>query len=306
MADLGRINQRTIRASDLTRAEFDDIKTTYRDTGLWCVECDGGMYPQLRHYWDGTRQLFCHQPGTLETCPARRDETATHHELKHAVAAIAETKLGLRALVDERKFAGLKPDVMLFDADKTQGAGPRAVYEIQHSGLDLATFDSRNKRLVGALNRLSDGTYDRRVAPWLFTYEPTYESTRDLIEVTQALDGSWQAYGGIWTSPERETFADLPLERAMADMHAGHIVRLEESEAGKRIAYWTQRPDTPKPERRAPRLRQTWQSPPCDRPPTRAKSRAFNPGGHPICTVCGNPIMWTAGRTTHVVCEATQ
>lgn len=302
MADLGRIDQRTVRASDLTKAEFDELRSTHKDTGIWCVECDGGMYPQRRTYWDGSRQLFCHKPGTLETCPARRDETETHHELKHAVAAIAETKLGLRALVDERKFAGLKPDVMLFDADKPESNGPRAVYEIQHSGLDLATFDSRNKRLVGALQRLADGTYDRRVAPWLFTHEPSYETTRDLIEVTQTLDGAWQAYGGIWTSTDREAFADMPLEQAMADMHAGRIVRLEESEAGARIAYWTQRPQAPTQPRKAPQLRQEWQSAACTRPSTKPKRSAFT-GGHPICTVCGNPIMWTATRTTHMACE---
>ncbi len=301
MADLGRINERTIRASTLTRAEFDDLKSTYRDTGLSCAECNGAMYPQLRIYWDGTRQLFCHNPGVGETCSARRDETDTHHDLKHAVAAIAETHLGLRALVDEKKFAGLKPDVLLYDADKPEANGPRAAYEVQHSPLDLHTFDSRSKRLNGALRRLSSGVYDRRVAPWLFTHEPSYEQTRDVIEVATNLDGTWNAYGGIWENPDRQAFADMPLEKAMIELHAGRIVRLEESEAGKRISYWTKRQDAPRQPRRPAHVSQEWQSAPCDRKPVKQARDAYR-GGMPICTVCGNPIMWTTTRTTHVVC----
>lgn len=307
MANLGHYGPHKVQieARPMTDAEFDHIKSTYKELGLWCVECKGGMYPQVRVYYDGRRKLFAHMPGTLATCPARRDETPTHHDLKHLVAAIAEERLGLRALIDEKKFAGLKPDVMLFDREKPESAGPRAVYEIQQSPLDLATFDSRDKRLNNALQRLDSGTYERRVAPWLFTHEPTYETTRALIEVASKLDGQWQAYGGVWQSPDRDGgFVDAPLADVMADMHAGKIVRLEESERGARVSYWT-RFGNQKAQRAPAKLStQEWESKPCDRPPPVRSTRYT--AGSPICTVCGNPIMWTNTRTTHVVCEATQ
>lgn len=304
MADLGLygLDHRQISAHTLTRSEFDHIKSTYHTAGLECVECHGGMYPQLRTYYDGTRQLFAHMPGTLETCPARRDETPTHHDLKHLVASIAEQRLGLRALIDERKFAGLKPDVLLYDPTATEANGPRAVYEIQQSPLDLATFDSRDTRLNSALRKLSTGTFDRRVAPWIFTHEPTYETTRALLEVAQTLDGEWKAYGGIWKSADRDGFTEAPLADAMADMHAGRIVRLEESEYGSRITYWTRFNADHKPRRPAHLSTQDWESAPCDRPPTRPKRNAFR-NGDPVCEVCGNPIMWTTTRSTHLVCE---
>lgn len=302
MADLGRINERTVRASSLTRAEFDDLRSTYRETGLWCAECGSPMYPQARSYVGGRLQLFAHWPDAPDSCSAKAGESLTHHDLKHLVASIGE-QIGYRAEIEQR-FAQHKPDVLLYDPTKSPEYGPKSACEIQQSELDLATFDWRDSRLNSALRRLSTGVYDRRAALWLFTHRPGYAATRAHVELRQKLDDTWHSVGGVYTDTALEQTLDADLAKVMTGIKDGDIVRLQESIAGAPVSYWTTTM-APSSTRAKARLRETSDlvSAPCSRPPAKPKRSAFT-GGHPICTVCGNPIMWTTGRTTHVVCEA--